>query len=354
MKILQTLLSLKYRIYTISFLIIFIVYIFLHFFLFESDPVIAFLSFLSNSYLSLVEMSANKFLSWTGSEVRIENHILMLNGDALTGFIPQIRFKIWMIIFLFIVWITKTTIKKRILFSLLLIVLHYLIGSMIVVAGAYLSGFKNSSNLLTIPVTLGLLILFTILFFWYRKHKDLILNSLSKLKINTDRFNNDFHFFMITFVFILLYYFLFDFFEYELWIDLLFTTAQKILRLFGYNAAVEPFNLVGVNGTIFMLKSCLGYQTMLLFAAIVFLTGNTSSKIRWTYIISGLLLINFANILRFVFLFIHIEKHGKYKLAMNVHDMYNYIIYILVFILWVIWFEKFADSKRSRAHSELE
>jgi exosortase/archaeosortase family protein len=88
---------------------------------------------------------------------------------------------------------------------------------------------------------------------------------------------------------------------------------------------------------------------MLLFAAIVFLTGSTTKTVRWSYILFGLLLINFANILRFVFLFIHLERHGSYMLAMDVHDMYNYIIYAIVFILWVIWFEKFADYRRKRA-----
>ncbi|MFN8239983.1 MAG: hypothetical protein U0X39_04430 [Bacteroidales bacterium] len=47
------------------------------------------------------------------------------------------------------------------------------------------------------------------------------------------------------------------------------------------------------------------------------------------------------NILRFVFLFIHIQKHGDYKLAISVHDMYNYITYTFVFILWIIWIEFF-------------
>jgi hypothetical protein len=28
-----------------------------------------------------------------------------------------------------------------------------------------------------------------------------------------------------------------------------------------------------------------------------------------------------------------------------VHDMYNYITYSLVFILWVIWFEKFMNIR---------
>ncbi len=50
--------------------------------------------------------------------------------------------------------------------------------------------------------------------------------------------------------------------------------------------------------------------------------------------------------MRFVMIFIHIQKHGGYFLAIEIHDMYNYIIYSFVFVLWVIWFEKFGDFKK--------
>jgi exosortase/archaeosortase family protein len=350
MKLFQIFLSPKYRIFTILILIFLLAYIISRFLFFDSDPVIPFLSSFFNSYLLLIEMFANQLLYWTGSGVTIENHKVIMNSLALEGFIPMLYFKRWMILFLSLIWITRTTFLKRTLITILLLVVHFLVVSVYVTSGAYLSGLENPNfTLITIPITLGLLILFTIIFIWYRKHKDIILNSLAKLKINTKRLKNDFHVIAVAYIFILLYYFLFDIFDFHIWIDFLFTSAKRILAIFGYYATVEPFYLIGEKGSIFMLKSCLGYQTMLLFAAIVFLTGNASRRIRWTYIISGLLFINFVNILRFVFLFIHIEKHGDYTLAMDVHEMYNYIIYAMVFILWVIWFEKFADSRRKGA-----
>jgi len=168
-----------------------------------------------------------------------------------------------------------------------------------------------------------------------------ILKSLLKFKINTKLLENDLHVIIIIYIYIISSAFLFEFFDYTLWIHFLFTSAQKILGLVGYIAIVEPFHLVGANGLIYMSKGCLGFQTMLLFTIIVFLTGKNNSY-RWIYIIGGLLFLNLVNIMRFVLLFIHIQKHGDYMLAMDVHDMYNYITYLIVFILWVIWFEKFA------------
>ena len=173
------------------------------------------------------------------------------------------------------------------------------------------------------------------------------MSRLSKFRINTKLFQSDLRFGLVAYSFIIIYYFLSDIFDYQLWISFLFTSSKEILGLFGYSATVEPFYLMGDNGSIFMLKSCLGYHTMLLFGIFVILTGNTTNKIRWMYIISGFLFLNFVNIIRFVLLFIHIQKHGDYMLAMDVHDMYNYIIYGIVFIMWVIWFEKFADRKKT-------
>jgi exosortase/archaeosortase family protein len=149
------------------------------------------------------------------------------------------------------------------------------------------------------------------------------------------------HVIIIIYIYIIGTAFLVEFFDYTLWIHFVFTSAQKILGLMGYEAIVEPFHLVGANGLIYMSKGCLGFQTMLLFAILVFLTGK-NNKNRWIYIITGLIFLNLVNIMRFVFLFIYLQKHGDYTLAMDVHDMYNYITYFIVFILWVVWFEKYA------------
>jgi len=185
----------------------------------------------------------------------------------------------------------------------------------------------------------------TILFIWYLDNKKSILDSLSKLPINTKQLDKKIiEIIIIIYVYIIVIQFLYNYFDFNLWVDFLFKSAQKILSLLGYEAVVKPFLLIGGNGSIYMAKYCLGFRTMFLFAWIVYLTGN-DNKIRWFYIISGLLFLNVVNIMRFVFLFIHIQKHGGYVLRVDLHDMYNYITYFIVFVLWIIWFEKFADIR---------
>ncbi len=337
----------KYKFFVIVGLLLLTTYITISLIFFNSDPVISFFTFLGESYLLLFEKFANLLLGWSGSSVVIKDHIVMLNNVQIDGFFPEIRFKKWMILFLFLVWITKTSARKKILFSSLLIAVHFLVVSIYLAVGAHLASKEfQDYSLLSIPGTIALLGIITVFFIWYSKNKTVLMTSLSEFKVNTKFFENERRVILMIYVYVIAAGFLFEFFDYQLWINFLFTSAQKILVLFGEDAFVEPFQLVGANGSIFMSKGCLGFQTMLLFAILVFLTGD-NNKLRWIYIISGVLILNLVNIMRFVFLFIYIQNHGANMLAMDVHDMYNVITYIVVFILWVIWFEKFGNRKQN-------
>ncbi len=272
--------------------------------------------------------------------------MVIQNNILVNRFLPELRLKYWMILLLSLVWLTRTSLKDKVRITLLLIFVHFLVNSIYLVVGAKWTGMETHNySIPTIPLTLGYLSLITIFFVWFRNHKLFWFSKLSKLSINTGFLENDFRLLAFIYAIILLKYFVFEFFDFHIWINFLFTTSQKILAISGFESYVEPNILGGSNGSIYMSRDCLGFQTMLLFAVVVYLTGG-KNRSRWIYIISGLLFLNFVNIMRFVLIFIHIQKHGGYFLAIEIHDMYNYIIYFLVFILWVIWFEKFGDFKK--------
>jgi exosortase/archaeosortase family protein len=347
MKLRDIFLSRKTKVFAISILILLFTYIILRFLIFNSDPLIPFLSSVADSYLLLIEKFANLLLIWTGSPVTIQNHIILLNGTQLSGFIPEIMYKKVVIIFLFLFWITKTSTSKKICFTVLLIVISFLFVSIYNAVGAHLADNDTDyiSSVLSIPHSIGYLFVITILFIWYWYNKESILNSLLKLPISTKLLEKKIiNIIIILYLYIIVIQFLYIYFDLNLWIEFLFKSSQKILALFGHNAIVKPSFLIGNNGSIYMEKSCLGFKTMFLFASIVYLTGNDNKR-RWIYIISGLLFLNIVNITRFILLFIHIQKHGGYVLAMDLHNMYNFIIYFIVFVLWIIWFEKFSDIK---------
>jgi len=345
MKLSDIIFTKKAGYFTIIFLSVAILYFVLTFFILGFDPVVTALKSLLDSYLLLAEKISNRLLHLAGFSVFIDHHQVFLNNNQLDGFIPAIRFKNWIVLILILVWVTKTSAVRRFVFSLFLVLVHFLSLSIYLAIGASLAAMEKPDYLiLAITATLLLLILVTIFFLWYRNHKEIIKSSLAKFKINNSLLENDFRLIAAAYIFIILIYFFKETFDYSLWIGFLFKSAQGILALLGYNATVESTQLIGNNGYIAMTKDCLGIATMYLFAVMVFLTGN-NNKLRWIYIILGVFFLNIVNIIRFVLLFIHIQKHGNYVLAMEVHDIYNYITYFIVFVLWIIWFEKFADVR---------
>jgi exosortase/archaeosortase family protein len=209
---------------------------------------------------------------------------------------------------------------------------------------------EQNSFVLSITITFWLMAIFTLFFLWFKMHKRIILSGLSKYKINIKLLENDFRVILFIYLFIVIISLLTEIFEYKIWIGFLFTSAQKILAVLGYEATVDGVLLIGTNGTIIMSKACLGFQMMLLFVVMIIMTGN-NNRYRWIYIIIGLLFLNFINILRFVLLFIHLQNHGNYILSIEAHNLYNYLTYAIVFIIWVIWFEKFADFKTNASIS---
>lgn len=355
MKLWQILPDKRYKVVVISILVIISIYLFFQFFLFKSDLIVEVKSYLAKSYLLSLEKFAALLLSLSGSHVTFDHLLIISNNNVVSGFNPDVRYEGLAIILIILIWLTKAPDKERFLFTLFLLIAHSLSNGIYIAAGAYSAAAEKEINLaLLIPDTLGLVIIFTIFFLWFRSHKRIILSSLSKYKINTSLLENDFNVILFIYAFVLITCLLINFFDFRIWIGFLYASAQKILALFGYEAFTDNFRLAGTYGNVTMSKACMGFHLMLLFVAMIMLTGNTTKLIRLIYIMIGLLFLNFLNILRLVFLFIHLQKHQNYLLSIDAHNLFNYIIYAIVFILWIIWFEKFADIKTRTGISNQE
>jgi exosortase/archaeosortase family protein len=312
----------------------------------DFDPIGLSLNWVSRLYLCLSEYIANLFLFLWGSPVRLNSIEITANNVVLQGFIPQVRFGNWMIILVTLIWLVRTSVKDRIVISFFLIFTHLIIISVNLVIGSHFIAYKGFSyHILAIQSTLGLIILITFWYLWFRIRRVAFLERFSNLgiPIRTPHFETELHILLVVYVFVITIYFLKEMFEFRIWIEVLFTSSQKILNFFGYESVVESNKLIGKNGFIYMNEDCLGIATMYLFSVLIFLTkGSTKAKV--IYVLTGIFLLNLVNILRFVMLFIYIQKNRDYELSVDVHNMYNYAIYILVFLLWIVWFEKFANE----------
>lgn len=329
------------------------VYIFVKLVFPGTDPFVRLVSYITNPYLILIDKFSNLILHWTGSPISIQNHNISLNGILIDGSTTKIMYKKATIFYILILWLTRTSIQRKIYFSSIYLVLSFLAASIYIVSAARLiAGDSNNTSIISSINGIVFFCMNTILLIWYLINEEpnsdssLNISGISKLLERK----------LLDIIIILYGYsillFSLGYFYFKLYIEFLLKTSQGILGILGYDSVVESELLIGNNGSISVYRTCLGFMTMFLFASMVYLTGNKHKR-GWGYIMFGLLLLNLANIVRIVLLFMHIQKYGDFMLSLEVHDIYNYIIYFIVFILWVVWFERLMDPKITKRISLL-
>jgi exosortase/archaeosortase family protein len=326
------------------------VYLALSLLFFDRDPLITLLGTATDGYLLLHEGIANKYLSWAGSKVTVQNHLVMLDGTAFDPVRSGTLMRKWIVLLLGMAWLFPSSLKRKLLFSAAVILLNFFMTPFTIALQAHLSaqGMDFYSNT-RISRTLAHIMNMTLLFYWLGKHREVWWNFLSRLRIDVDLVRRKSPAIVaVSYIYLILGYFVLGCFEFTPWVNFLFNSSHEILSWFNVESTVESQILIGERGSLSMLKSCLGLNTMLLFASLVFVMSENGWA-RWIYIVSGLIILNIANIIRLVLLFMHIQKHGTYVGVVDYHDLYDYIIYGIVFILWVIWFEISKTRLRTRA-----
>ena len=330
------------------------VYIALSLLVFDADPLISLLNRVTDAYLLIQEGIANKVLHRAGSGVHVQNHLVMLNGSGYDTVRSGTLMRKWIALLLLITWLTPASLKKKLLFSGLVIVLNFMMSPFTIAIQAHLSA--HGTNLYShtrISRTMAHLMNMTLLFGWLRNHRETLWKFLSRIRIASDLVKRkSTSIVVVSYVYLILGYFILGCFEFTPWVNFLFNSSHEILSWFNIESVVESQVLIGDKGSLSMLKSCLGLNTMLLFASLVFIMGENSWT-SWIYILFGLVILNIANIIRLVLLFMHLQKHGTYVGLVDYHDLYDYVIYGIVFILWVIWFEKFSHPRILRKRNSV-
>ncbi len=119
--------------------------------------------------------------------------------------------------------------------------------------------------------------------------------------------------------------------------------THKVLNLLGYETSLYPNNVVrhntGSYSAVWVVWSCSGIkQAYIFFCIIAFYKGPWKHKL-W-YIPMGLLFIYLFNNFRIIFITAIIEKHPAQFELWHEYIM-KYAFYGMIFLLWVIWNEKF-------------
>lgn len=125
--------------------------------------------------------------------------------------------------------------------------------------------------------------------------------------------------------------------------------THKALNLLGYDTMLQSNNVIrhttGSRSSVCVIWGCSGIkQAYIFFCIIAFYKGPWKHKL-W-YIPTGLVLMYLFNNFRIIFITAIVEKHP------NQFDLWHeyilkYAFYGMIFLLWVVWNEKFVTKKAS-------
>ncbi len=129
--------------------------------------------------------------------------------------------------------------------------------------------------------------------------------------------------------------------------------VKSVLSFFDYSISLRPYSkdasvLVSVDGrsVVRIIEGCNAISVMILFTAFIISFSRTFAK-TLGFIILGIVLIHILNVLRIVLLIIGILKLPQYEHLLH-GVVFPLIIYGFVFLLWVIWVNKFqSDAKKN-------
>ena len=136
------------------------------------------------------------------------------------------------------------------------------------------------------------------------------------------------------------------FFEKSL-LHFILLSTQKLLFIAGYSVTIIHDNIFLDSSSVYVGSYCLGVRLMLLFS-ISILVVKGSFKSKFLFIIPGIVVIIYLNVLRIMFLLLYLHTYHSISLMIELHDVFNYSIYAVILLLWFLfdrWFKYVIDGR---------
>ncbi len=340
----------------IALVVVCLVYLALTLFVFKKDPLLSFGIFLFNKYILSLEYVANLVFRITETNVVVENHTIvikgnteyaMLNQHLLNNWTSYILYKKWSVFIIILIWGNIGRIANKLKYTILFFGVHYLaVISSFIIIGIIGPIYISPDSLTELrPNVIGSVLMFIYFTFWLYLNKNNLKRRLGSLNIKirvSEKKIKEILF--IFFGYTLLRNFIVPYFNFYSYIDFLLSITKSIVGNSGFYSHIDGPYLHGERGTLFMAKWCLGFVTMYIYSSVIFLTRK-DIKTTSVFIVSGIIFLHVLNIIRLSMLFVFIQKNDNIELAYDHHNLYNVIVYIILFVIWIIYFEKFSNLK---------
>jgi len=123
---------------------------------------------------------------------------------------------------------------------------------------------------------------------------------------------------------------------YHILLVVLNNVSSWVLELIGYEV-VSNYRSVAILGSygVVVGNHCVGFGLSYGFSSLIISYPGPFLKKLW-FVPAGVALIMAANITRLVVLAISVNNKGGF-VELDQHDFFNYIVYGLIFLMWVVW-----------------
>lgn len=299
-----------------------------------------FIRILLDPYYSIAESLANYIIKLLVDAPDIQNHKIIF-----TYYPKYFR---WFSILLLSFWLASSSLTKKVKFTFGLLFIHcFAVVSGLVIIG--INPMLENSVLLSQlhSNVIGDIVMVTLFAVWLKYSMSDIQFALEEVGFNyklTEKRLNEI--ILVFFLYILVTDFLIPYLSFQYYIDLILKATKSVVFLIGYLSEINGIQISGTNGgTLIVDNSCLGFHTMFIFAAMVYLTRK-ENKTSWKYILFGIILLHLVNILRLSLIFIFVQHNSDNKIIQAHHDILSILVYFLIFVSWIIWFEKFNKIRK--------
>jgi exosortase/archaeosortase family protein len=123
---------------------------------------------------------------------------------------------------------------------------------------------------------------------------------------------------------------------YHILLTILNNVSAWVLELIGYEV-VSNYRSVAILGSygVVVGNHCVGFGLSYGFASLIISYPGPFIKKLW-FVPAGIAVIMAANITRLIVLAISVKNKGGF-VELDQHDFFNYIVYGLIFLMWVVW-----------------
>ena len=332
-----------YSYFVVSIILIVFVYMALKIELLERNFFLSSYSPITISYTQHLIKSAELILNSMGSQTNINyvRNTFQVIGSMSMNFDYQIPSLTQIIILLLIGLIIPVKIKHKLIYIIAGLLFIHIFNIVRFATMAYFNNGFYAHTYFFLILFRQILSLSLLFFIYICIEKNLKIKNYLVNKLNSYNINYFFIYWKIAAIKAVLIVLSYEGITYALSSGIL-NISHLMLSMAGYFTIIKGWGLESsLYPVLYLVPGCIGLNMMGVFVFVIMLVHGKVWTKMW-FIIFGCIMIYFINAVRISFIYTYLLKH-RVK-VFDIHDWFTYPVYLFIFILWVIWINRFVKK----------